>query len=148
MTWYADLSPCDYFRPHDPARLRAVGWLARGHDYPVGPVRKRVLTRLTKLCVAPWSPVRFRGWHKCELCTGPTRSHFNVFIPGSQFLYVCPELITHCISVHRYAPPEEFCKAVLACPPMGSDEYHAAVAANGGGILGLDRTGMAPDKPT
>lgn len=58
--------------------------------------------------------------------------------PENQFLYVCPELITHYISVHGYSPPEEFCEAVLACPQMGSDEYLAAVAANGGDLFSGD----------
>jgi len=55
----------------------------------------------------------------------------NVFVPGEGRLYVAPSLILHYIAEHGYAPPQEFQAAVLACPPMGSAEYLAAVAEFG-----------------
>jgi len=90
MAWYADLAPCDYFRPEDPEKLRAVGWLTRGHEYSVGPVALGVFERLIALIVDPWSPVRFRGRHKCELCTGPTHGHLTCSSPAKSFCTSVP----------------------------------------------------------
>jgi hypothetical protein len=46
-------------------------------------------------------------------------------------LYAAPSLILHYIDAHEYAPPEAFCEAVLACPPMGSEAYLQAIIRNG-----------------
>jgi hypothetical protein len=54
----------------------------------------------------------------------------NLFVPGDGFLYAAPSLIAHYILSHNYAPPAEFCDAVLRCPPMSSPEYFEAVAEN------------------
>lgn len=35
------------------------------------------------------------------------------------------------MAAHGYAPPEAFCAAVLACPPMGSEDYLQAISRNG-----------------
>ena len=51
----------------------------------------------------------------------------NLFIPSDGFLYVCSELILHCINDHQYSPPNEFCAAVLTCPSMHSIAYLKAV---------------------
>jgi hypothetical protein len=77
------------------------------------------------------------GSHTCDLCMyeGEAKSASNLFIPGDGFLFVCPELIVHYMNAHAYAPPQKFCQAVLACPPMRSVEYLKAVLANGGRIL-------------
>jgi hypothetical protein len=40
----------------------------------------------------------------------------NVFVPGIDCLYVAPEILSHYVQFHGYAPPEEFQHAVLACP--------------------------------
>jgi hypothetical protein len=40
-------------------------------------------------------------------------------------------MIAHYILTHHYAPPQEFCDAVLRCPPMGSPEYFEAIIKNG-----------------
>lgn len=55
----------------------------------------------------------------------------NLFVPGHGLLYVAPSLIVHFIAVHGYQPPPAFCAAVLACPPMGSEDYLQAISSNG-----------------
>jgi hypothetical protein len=40
-------------------------------------------------------------------------------------------MIAHYILAHNYAPPAEFCDAVLRCPPMSSPEYFEAIVKNG-----------------
>ncbi len=40
----------------DSPRIVAVGWLERGHAYPVGEVSAEVYAKLEDLLVAPWQP--------------------------------------------------------------------------------------------
>ncbi|ABX04662.1 MAG TPA: hypothetical protein DEF47_01815 [Herpetosiphon sp.] len=146
MTWYDDLTPCTYFdldQPHGD-KLLAVGWLERGHPYPKGSIASAVQTKLVSLCENPWEPLAFLGWHACDRClpdgqpdalhadgmTVPMGSE-NLFVPGHGLLYVAPSLIVHFIAVHGYQPPPAFCAAVLACPPMGSEDYLQAISSNG-----------------
>ena len=137
--WFEDLSPCNYFAPHGAsAALTAVGWLERGKPYASGDVDRRVYDTLVAMAKDPWQPVTFRGIHRCDLCRFEcdARGWANLFIPAEGILYVCPEMITHHINAHGYAPPEVFCRAVLACPPMKSMEYRRALkAAGGAGLL-------------
>jgi len=133
MAWFQDLGECDYFGVGKPW-LRAVGWLQRGKPFPLGAMQPQVYAALAQLAKVPWQPSIFLGWHTCDLCTSalPATGYQNVFVPGDGVIYVCPELATHYISAHDYAPPACFCDAVLRCPPMGSPEYLAAILAIGG----------------
>ncbi|MBA3468422.1 MAG: hypothetical protein H0T53_02145 [Herpetosiphonaceae bacterium] len=146
MAWYADLTPCTYFdgeQPHG-AKLLAVGWLERGHAYHHGMVDRVVRTKLVTLFRNPWQPTMFLGWHDCDLCQPPrwpddfhdaehtvSMGIANLFVPGTGVLYAAPSLILHSMAAHGYAPPEAFCAAVLACPPMGSEDYLQAISRNG-----------------
>ena len=69
------------------------------------------------------------GFTECPFCTldshGITYKDrkivvgaLNLFLPGDGLLYVMPALAAHYILAHGYAPPAEFCAAVLCCPPM------------------------------
>lgn len=58
-----------------------------------------------------------------------------LFIPADKTIYVCPELIVHYMNAHGYAPPDIFCGAVLACPPMRSMQYLKALKDHGGAQL-------------
>jgi hypothetical protein len=72
------------------------------------------------------------GPHFCDFCRISTVGGVaNLFIPGEGVLYVAPELIVHYVDAHEYAPPIEFQRAVLACPPMRSAAYFKAILANG-----------------
>lgn len=137
MTWYADLSQCDYFGADAASFLRSVGWLESGRPYSQGQVETEVYHRLVELCKEPWQPVVCMGPHNCDLCRyeSAAMSTKNLIIPGDGFLYVAPEGIVHYMNVHEYAPPEEFCLAVLACPSMQTMEYRKALLANGGRVL-------------
>jgi len=130
--WFADLSPCTYF-PTDVA-LTAVGWLERGKPYVTGKLDHRVYEALVAMRKDPWEPWCLCGLHECDLCQSRDRAvgSANLFIPGDDVLYVCPELIVHYIDTHGYAPPEIFCRSVLICPPMGSMSYLRAIESGGG----------------
>jgi len=127
--WIDDLSPFG-----DSPRIVAVGWLERGHAYPVGDVPAEVYAKLEELLVAPWQPAAAAGAHRCDLCvfTAEKSGAKNVFIPGEGRVYVAPELILHYMNAHRYQPPAEFCRAVTDCHPMGSSEYRRALLSSGG----------------
>ncbi|MEM1414026.1 MAG: hypothetical protein AAGH15_03960 [Myxococcota bacterium] len=147
MTWYADLSPLDYFMP-EPGKLRAVGWLDDVHPYAKGPVASDDFERLYELLVDPWQPFIAFGRHECELCrftSGPAGVSFrsrqvqvgvsNLFLPAGELLFVAPSTIVHYIDAHEYRPPDVFWEAVRACPPMRSMAYKRALLAAGGKAL-------------
>jgi hypothetical protein len=129
MAWFVDLSPLD-----GDDRFRAVGWLERGKPFPTGPVDPTVFKALIELVKDPWQPAISMGFHFCDLCQfeGQAFGNRNLCIPATGFLFLCPELIVHYMNAHWYRPPDEFCAAALACPPMRSMAYLKALLANGG----------------
>ena len=134
MTWFADLSPCTYFAEGWAPSLRSIGWLERGQPFATGSVDPQVFARLVEFIKEPWQPITYMGVHSCDLCLydDSVCGLRNLFIPAQGLIYVCPELIVHYMNAHWYQPPEEFCRAVLASPPMRSMEYLKALLANGG----------------
>ena len=131
MAWYADLEHLDYFDGSfdvDTTMLRAVGWLAHGHEFKQGGVDLAAVDKLRTLLVSPWQPDRFRGGHRCDICLAsgqvrlPAGSN-NLFVPAEESVYVAPELLLHYIEEHRYKPPDEFVRAMLNCPPTASAAY-------------------------
>ena len=129
MASFDDLQPCNYFGESLSPFLRAIGWLESGRAYPTGSVDPRVFSKLIELQKDPWQPVAFMGVHGCDLCVYASEASGtrNLFIPGNGFAYVCPELVSHYMNAHAYAPPAEFCAAVLDCPPMRSMQYLKAL---------------------
>ena len=126
------LPPCDYFGREAAGFLRAVGWLERGRPFATGPAAPGVYQRLTELLVEPWNPYLFFGFHSCDLCRYEgTYGMRNLFVPADGVVYVCPELVVHYMKAHDYGPPEEFFRAVPACPPMRSLSYFKALLACG-----------------
>jgi hypothetical protein len=146
MAWYADLSPCDYFGPDSACFLRAVGWLERGKAFSSGSVDAKVYARLVELLKEPWEPIATMGFHDCDLCLYEGQSgKRNLFVPAGSMVFVCPELLIHYMNAHQYRPPEEFCEAVLTCPPMRSTPYFKALLASGARrLLHADRDASTP----
>jgi hypothetical protein len=123
--------------------------LERGRSYPTGPVDAEVYNHLIEMCKHPWEPGVFMGLHHCDLCLYEGRPGTrNVFVPAGKVVLVCPELITHYMNEHGYRPPDEFCAAVLACPPMRSMPYLKALLASGGRVLIGKTTEGEPDETT
>jgi hypothetical protein len=133
MAWFADLSPCSYFGQEHADYLRAIGCLERGHDFTSGTVNVTVYRRLVELLQTPWQPGYFMGVHGCQLCRYEPGHHGNknLFVPGVGVVYVCPELVVHYMNAHGYAPPHEFCQAVLSCPEMSTRHYFKALVDGG-----------------
>jgi len=135
--WIEDLSPYS-----DSERIVAVGWLSRDRKYPSGEVPSDVYRKLQELLVQPWQPAVTAGVHRCDLClyAGEKTGARNLFIPDGTRVFIVPELILHYMNAHQYRPPDEFCRAVTNCPPMGSQEYRRALLAAGGpGFLRAER---------
>lgn len=96
-------------------------------DFNKGPVSPDVVARIEKLAKATEEIFRYMGSHTCALCeqTGnrDVRSWKNVFVPTPDKIYCYPELLPHYITVHGYAPPQEFIDAINVCPVYGTDAY-------------------------
>ena len=145
MTYFEDLSSY-YGDPYASRNILAVGWLERGRAYQKGAVEEEVVAALVKLLVDPWQPAVAGGWHACSFCRfsgGPGMLVYkgtkirmgsaNLYVPGDQCVYVTPSLIAHYMDAHEYAPPQPFCQALLACPPMRSMAYFRALLASNEG---------------
>lgn len=69
MTYFEDLSRCDYFGPFaGDAQLVAVGWLDHLHPFATGDILPGVMGRLVQFLKDPWDLGAFWGWHLCEIC--------------------------------------------------------------------------------
>jgi hypothetical protein len=137
MTWLADSSPCTCLPIEDSDNVRAIGWLERDRPFATGGVPPAVYVRLSKLLRDPWQPIVAMGPHECDLCrfAAEARGTRNLFVPGDAVIFVCPELILHYMNAHGYAPPDEFCTAVLKCPDTRTMEYKRLLLASGGRCL-------------
>jgi hypothetical protein len=141
MTYFADLSPCDYFGAEHSDVLRATGWLSDTEAFRIGPTPIPVFEKLKSLLHDPWQPMVFGGVHACELCQfdGPL-GYANLFVPATSCIYVCPELIVHYVAAHRYLPPQEFQDALLNCPDTRSMDFKKLLLASGGRSLVRSRS--------
>lgn len=143
MTYFADLTPCDYFPVESHEPLLAVGWLDREHDYCRGAVEPSFVAKLFELLREPWQPCVFAGSHECQFCRfsgGPDRFRlrrqresvlvgcWNLFVPGERCIFVAPSLMIHYIDSHGYCPPAAFQQAVMGCPEMRSMAYLKAIS--------------------
>jgi hypothetical protein len=130
--WFEDLGRCTYFPADVP--LVAVGWLDFQRPFATGTTDRTVYLALIGLLKNPWQPMVSAGFHECNLCQfeAEARGVANLFVPADGKIFVCPELIVHYINAHGYKPPENFCAAVLSCPPMRSMQYLKAISSQGG----------------
>lgn len=143
MSWFEDLSPCDYW---DSGLFdifpTSVGWLAASHGYTKGEVPSNILRKLCDCLVDNWEPgeLIYRGFQDCPMCgfwgdyVSPFGHKFtignrNLFIPSANrdFLFTVPSTIVHYIVEHQYLPPKSFLAAVDLCPQMGSVAYLQAI---------------------
>jgi hypothetical protein len=112
--------------------VRAVGWLAASVSYATGDVPPEFVRKLRALATQWGLSTVALGWpvaggpHTCEMC-GRVQASGNFGVPGGDVLYVAPEMIAHYVEGHRYAPPDTFVAAVLACPSPDTGAYEQAV---------------------
>jgi hypothetical protein len=136
MAYYEELSPYAYSDDADePGRagegegfgapLLNVGWLAAGHEFPLGEVPEGFVDALLELAKDPVNV--YRGMHFCDFCRTFQEARENVrfrdvFIGsgevhvrgGEGHVYAAPALVVHYVADHGYRPPREFVDAVLA----------------------------------
>jgi len=110
----------------DLATSCAIGWLEHGQPFPQGAPHPDFVTALKRHVddAGRWLPLVTFGAHFCDLgpCENAGSAQY-VVIPAPSCFYVAPELITHYVERHQYAPPDEFVTAVLACPEQSSSAY-------------------------
>lgn len=138
MTWYADLSEYGDLPGSVPPgyAARNVGWLAPGHDFPIGDAPKDFVDELGALC-ARYRYAQARGFHDCAFAHENGDLNYSLYgltvtVSGEQIalgsaeirvaaedgtILIAPNLILHYVTYHRYLPPREFVEAVLARRP-------------------------------
>ena len=140
---FADLTLCRYHSgPFDAdswvAPLLAVGWLEEPHSFTTGEVPAALVSRLRTLLTQTkglYLQFGFRGVHVCSLCASksqaspsePGWSQENLFVPGTEEVYVTPGGVLHYIENHSYLPPSSFLAAVSRCPDVDSLGYRQAL---------------------
>jgi len=135
VTYYADLTVCDYFS-EVPGALVAIGWLDGVHPFTKGASDSAFMSALIQLAIDPWQPAVSPGVHFCELCAPGTArmsvnamgqkisiGRRNIFVPYRERVFVAPTSIVHYVLDHKYTPPAIFQRAVLECSPMRSSIY-------------------------
>ncbi len=120
MSFYPDLHTASMVGHGD--RHRAIGWLSSDHPFPHGTVPGTFVEVLKRHVASAFQPLAFGGTHTCELCGNCTAAG-NVWVPTPNVVYVAPEMIVHYVAEHNYRPPDEFRRAVEACPQQGSPEF-------------------------
>jgi len=128
--FFPDLTPYEYGYELPRSNVLNVGWLARGHTFPVGPVPEAFVNELRRLVKSPEN--LYRGYHTCEFCPEPpividsegrrvipppgeTMGNGEIRVAGSRgIVYVAPVLVLHYVEKHSYQPPIEFVRAVMA----------------------------------
>ena len=132
MTYYADLTPCDYFGHND--HLLAIGWLGKDKNgiirpFNHGDVAEKEFNQIKKFEELSETKFNFRGFHICELCEEGTKDvgtgFKNIFVPDvkNKCIYVFPDALSHYIERHRYRPPSQFLEAIFCFDEWGNDEF-------------------------
>src|SRR5512138_3291812 len=67
--FFADLTPYQYGYEMPHPNILNVGWLARGHAFPVGVVSEAFAKALRRMIKSPEN--LYRGYHTCEFCPEP-----------------------------------------------------------------------------
>ncbi len=128
--FFADLTPYEYGYEERRSNILNVGWLSRGHVFPVGAVPDDFVASLRRLIASPEN--LYRGYHSCEFCPDPpivvgptglrvhtppgdTMGNGEIRVAGSRGqIYVAPVLVAHYVQVHSYLPPAVFIRAVMS----------------------------------
>jgi len=133
MAYLSDLSDYNYFQEFWRPSTKAVGWLARDHDFPQAAPSEDLLNRLWQFCSI--SVAQTRGGHYCDWCPPKpciaTRMGQSVLLGTSEIrvfsksgaIYAAPTLIYHYVDVHSYRQPDEFLRALFDGPAPPASDY-------------------------
>lgn len=140
MAGIEDLKPFTFFPFDRQPAMRAVGWIDTTPDNANSDIVTGFFERLFELLINPWEPFVSAGYHDCSLCRftgGPKEIRMqnrsirvgkaNLFVPGTDCVFVAPSSIIHYVDAHGYTPPSVFQEAVMQCPEMRSMDYFRAL---------------------
>jgi len=133
IAWFG-LNPETSFSP---PRVKNVGWLGRGHQFPTQAPPEETLELLWDYCAI--SVNQTRGVHPCDFCLDHERylhrhaerngqrkllgsAEIRVFGANGD-VYAAPTLVYHYVSVHSYSPPHEFVLAMKEGSKPATPEY-------------------------
>ena len=138
---YTDLETCSYGHGATGPEgwrvpLLAIGWLEDRCEFTTGDPIDELLERVTRFQEETrdrLSAYIYRGLHTCSIC-GPhsesiERSHINLFIPGTDCVYMASGGLAHYLGCHAYSPPSDFVSALFSCPFPSTKEYEDALIA-------------------
>lgn len=103
-----------------------VGWLEPPHEYRRGKLPGVLVEKLERLCRESRYHLT-RGIHPCGFC-GSWRDGLGsaeIRIQGEGVVYAAPTRVAHYVSVHGYAPPEEFVAALHQCDGLAKPRIGA-----------------------
>jgi hypothetical protein len=134
--FYNDLEPYLHGVPVALPDVVTVGWLSRGHEFPVGEAPLELVPALDNLlCSHRVNPTR--GIHVCEFCS-IRQQHMRktdgrlinlgsaeIWIPSvdKYIIYAAPDLIYHYVKDHKYLPPHNF--IISAINTIHVEEWNA-----------------------
>jgi len=116
-----------------------IGWEDVDDSAQRGPIDPAFVDRLADLLATTEGFLGVLCVDNCAQCDAPILEpiyHNNkkipistgrLVVPAADRCYVTPAMILHSIMVHGYVPPQEFCEAVMHCPPRRTPEYRASV---------------------
>lgn len=133
MTYFADLSPYEFFRFGKPMSLN-VGWLDAAQEFATGSVDAEIVTRLEQ--ISCYSVNQTRGLHPCNICSSDMSliyklkdrklllgdAEIRVFSAEGE-IFAAPTMLLHYITVHNYLPPPSFLNAVKNGPVPPMQDY-------------------------
>ena len=140
--YFEDLTLYSYREREIRNNLYNIGWLEKGHEYPIGEVPSKFIDKL-------WDYSHFavadtRGFHTCDLCEYPLHGipeieyRAKVLKVGSAELrifgndgkiFATPNLLFHYVTVHKYKPPIQFVDSVIDGIDPYSKEYQTLLSS-------------------
>jgi hypothetical protein len=145
VSTFEDLSDYTYCLAGATSKARPaknIGWLGPSSEFEVSPPNPHLTRVLWDHCLVSINPAR--GIHACHLCKPMSRSDAErdgtwIVLGAAEIrvfsrtgtVYAAPNLIYHYVSVHGYAPPEEFVHAAFNGIAPASDEYVKSLSALG-----------------
>lgn len=93
-----------------------VGWLEPPHEWSRSELPTLLVDKLDQLCRTSRYHIT-RGFHPCGICgdVADGLGSTEIRLLGDGVVYAAPNKIAHYVSVHGYAPPNDFIAALERC---------------------------------
>lgn len=116
----------------------AVAFLQRGQRFETGTTASKTVAKLLKFCDPKWTVCEIPRPRNCPIChervmvemggSEVVLGSAEIRVIGDEEIYAAPDLIYHYVTVHNYALPSAFSKA-LQTTKAGSIEHRALIKA-------------------